>query len=94
MNESDPLIRLLCYEPPGVTLAWTREEWLRHTLLLGSTGCGKTSLLNEVLWQLIHHQAADREQKLGLLILDPKGDDTPAKITAYAEAAGTFKHFF
>lgn len=87
-DDDAPLIRLPCYEPPGLVFEWPRAAWLRHTLLLGATGCGKTSLLNEILWQLIHHTAGDPRHKLGLLILDPKGDESVQKVRDYAIAAG------
>ena len=87
-DDAPPLLRLPCYEPPGLVFEWSRAAWLRHTLLLGATGCGKTSLINEILWQLIHHAAGDPRHKLGLLILDPKGDETVHKVRDYATAAG------
>lgn len=87
-DDAPPLLRLPCYEPPGLVFEWSRSAWLRHTLLLGATGCGKTSLINEILWQLIHHAAGDPRHKLGLLILDPKGDESVQKVMDYATAAG------
>lgn len=83
------MIELLCYEPAGQVLQFTADELTRHVLGLGATGCGKTTgLINPLLKQTIGWHAADTKKKIGLLILDPKQDDTPIKVRAYASQAG------
>ena len=57
---------------------------------LGSTGCGKTTgLVNPLLQQAIAWRAGEIESKVGLLVLDPKGDDTQSEAKAYAQEAGS-----
>jgi len=87
-QRDDLLLRLPCYEPAGQSVELTLDDLTQHLLVVGSTGAGKTSLLNEVLWQLLHYRAADPTLKLGMLILDGKADDTVAKVMAWATAAG------
>jgi len=83
------MIRLLCYEPAGQVLALSPDDLTRHVLGLGATGCGKTTgLVNPLLQQVIAFHAGDATRKAGLLILDPKEDDTQDKVRAYAREAG------
>jgi hypothetical protein len=79
LRSRDPVCELLIDED-GVT---------RHILATGSTGAGKTTgLLNPVLEQLVAWRAHEADRKVGLLVLDPQSDDTPAKVLAYADKAG------
>ena len=87
-QRDDLLLRLPCYEPAGQSVDLTLDELTQHVLVAGTTGSGKTSLLNEILWQLLHYQAANPALKPGLLILDGKADDTVEKVNAWATAAG------
>ncbi|MGJ8650851.1 MAG: type IV secretory system conjugative DNA transfer family protein [Opitutaceae bacterium] len=65
----EPIISLECYEPAGVSLDFTQEDLLGHTLAIGGSGSGKTSrLILPIVSQLIH--AGDA----GLCILDTKAD--------------------
>jgi hypothetical protein len=83
------MIRLLCYEPAGQVLALSADDLMRHVLGLGATGCGKTTgLVNPLLQQVIAEHAEDASRKAGLLVLDPKDDDTQDKVRAYARKAG------
>lgn len=83
------MITLYCYEPAGKVLHLAGEDLCRHVLGLGTTGCGKTTgLINPVLHQLINWQPKDSRHKVGMLVLDPKDDDTCDKIRAYAHEAG------
>ncbi len=83
------MIRLLCYEPAGQVLEFSPDDLTRHTLGLGATGCGKTTgLVNPMLQQVIAWRSNDVANKPGLLVLDPKADDTPQKVEAYAREAG------
>lgn len=83
------MILLLCYEPAGQILRLSADDLTRHVLGLGSTGCGKTTgLVNPLLQQAIAWRAGEIDSKVGLLVLDPKGDDTQSKVQAYAQEAG------
>lgn len=83
------MIRLLCYEPAGQVLNLSADDLTRHVLGLGATGCGKTTgLVNPLLQQVIAWQASDFDRKPGMLVLDPKDDDTQAKVKAYAREVG------
>jgi hypothetical protein len=83
------MIRLLCYEPAGQVLTFSADDLTRHVLGLGATGCGKTTgLVNPLLQQVIACHAADGNQKAGLLIIDPKDDETQDKVRVYAREAG------
>jgi hypothetical protein len=83
------MIRLLCYEPAGQVLTWNDDDLTRHVLGLGATGCGKTTgLINPLLRQVIASHADDPSRKAGLLVLDPKNDDTQDKVRSYARQAG------
>ncbi|MEN9576707.1 MAG: Type secretion-system coupling protein DNA-binding domain [Verrucomicrobiota bacterium] len=87
-QRDDLLLRLPCYEPAGRTVTLTLDELTQHWLIIGTTGSGKTTILNEVLWQLLHYRAQEPGPKPGILILDAKGDDTVAKVRAWSRAAG------
>jgi hypothetical protein len=83
------MIRLLCYEPAGRVLHLSADDLTRHVLGLGATGCGKTTgLINPVLRQVISRAPGMVAKKTGLLVLDPKEDDTADKVRAYAREAG------
>jgi hypothetical protein len=83
------MIRLLCFEPAGQVVTLDEDDLTRHVLGLGATGCGKTTgLVNRVLQQTIAWRASDLGRKPGLLVLDPKEDDTPQKVEAYARESG------
>jgi hypothetical protein len=83
------MIRLLCYEPSGQVLLLSEDDLTRHVLGLGATGCGKTTgLVNPLLQQLIKWRAGEATIKAGLLVLDPKEDDTQNKVRAYARDVG------
>jgi hypothetical protein len=80
------MIRLLCYEPAGQVLALSADDLTRHVLGLGATGSGKTTaLMNPILQQTIAWRANEAERKPGLLVLDPKEDDTADKVKAYLD---------
>ena len=83
------MIRLQCYEPAGTVLELTPDDLTRHIIGLGSTGSGKTTaMINPILRQLLAWRANEPGARLGLLVLDPKGDDSIAKIQAYARDVG------
>jgi len=87
------MIKLNCYEPghraqhsPYIRL--TSDDVARHVLAIGATGSGKTtSFINPALQQLIAYGAGGGDA-VGMLVLDPKADDTSQKIASYAKAAG------
>ena len=78
-----PLVVWPCYEPAGQTIALTEEDLVQHVLVIGSTGCGKTTLLRGAMDQLISH-----ESRIGLLILDAKQDGTVEHVIEVAGRAG------
>lgn len=87
MNSHLPIIvRWPCYEGQAIEL--TENELVQHTIILGSTGCGKTSLLVSAIRQLLAWDAASNEQKLGLVVLDAKVDGLVEQIIRDARAAG------
>lgn len=62
------------------------SERFLHTLIIGPTGCGKTSkMLAPMVFQDLKRLAAG--QKLGVTVVEPKGDFTDA-VAAYCERLG------
>jgi hypothetical protein len=83
------MITLKCYEPAGRVLEFTCNDLTRHVIAFGATGSGKTTaLINPVLRQVLAWRAQDRDLRPGLLVLDPKGDDSAEKVQAFAREAG------
>lgn len=83
------IIQLLCYEPAGKVMELTPDDLTRHVLGFGATGSGKTtSLINPIIRQILAWRKHEPHSKSGLLVLDPKGDDSPEKVRAYAREAG------
>ena len=83
------MIRLPCYEPAGRVLELSPDDLTRHVIAFGSTGSGKTTaLINPVLRQLLAWRANEPGLRPGLLVLDPKGDDSAAKVREFAREAG------
>lgn len=78
-----PLLSFPCYEPAGARLELTEPELLQHMLVVGSTGCGKTTLLTSAIQQLIKNPS-----RIGLLILDAKADGLVADVITAAKEAG------
>ncbi len=78
MNLDDPIITLPLYEPAGRTVRLDETELLQHLVIIGATGCGKTTLLRRILAQLI------ARPDTSLLIFDAKQDDTVAHLTRLA----------
>jgi hypothetical protein len=66
----------------------TGEDLSRNLLFVGTVGSGKTSTMNPLLHGLIGYRAADRQRRLGLLIIDFKEDETVAKVQQWAREAG------
>lgn len=85
----DTIIRLSCYEPAGRVLELSSDDLTRHVIGFGATGSGKTTaLINPILRQLLAWRVHDTDQRLGLLVLDPKGDDSAHKVRAFAKEVG------
>ncbi|HEV2247248.1 MAG TPA: type IV secretion system DNA-binding domain-containing protein [Terriglobia bacterium] len=83
------MISLRCYEPAGRVLTFSPDDLTRHVIAFGATGSGKTTaLINPMLQQLVRWRADEPCSRPGLLVLDPKGDDSAEKVRAYARAAG------
>lgn len=87
-NLDDTAIRLPLFEPAGQSIDLSLRELCGHTLMIGQTGCGKTSILNQYLSQLIAFNNNDFTRKIGLLILDFQGDDTISRVRQLAEENG------
>jgi energy-coupling factor transporter ATP-binding protein EcfA2 len=66
-------------------VALTERDLLSHVLILGSTGSGKTTLLTEAMHQLVSHRSST---SVGLLVFDPKVDETVSLVRTMARAAG------
>jgi hypothetical protein len=69
----------------------TERDLLSHVLVLGSTGGGKTTLLIQAIWQLLNLHATRPEVKVGLLIFDPKVDETVSQVKFLARKANREK---
>lgn len=83
------IIQLLCYEPAGKVVELTPDDLTRHVLGFGATGSGKTtSLINPIIRQILAWRKHEPHSRPGLLVLDPKGDDSQEKVRAYAREAG------
>ncbi len=72
----------------GGKIAFDTDMLTKHTLLVGSTGCGKTTTLNVMLKGLINFKASNQKEKMGLLIFDFKDDNTIAKVRKWAKECG------
>jgi hypothetical protein len=81
------VITLRAFEPAGSVLNIGASELVRHILGVGSTGSGKTTaLVNPILQQVIAYGSGER--RMGLLILDGKGDETVDKVMQFARETG------
>jgi energy-coupling factor transporter ATP-binding protein EcfA2 len=80
MDET-PLIHWPCYEPAGQSVTLTEAELVQHVLVIGSTGCGKTTLLTHALRQLI-------PRGIGLLLQDAKCEGAVEQVRAVARSCG------
>ena len=78
MNRDKPLLHLPVYEPAGRDVRLDETELLQHLLIIGATGCGKTTLLRRIQSQLI------AQPDTGLLIFDAKQDDSVEQIQRLA----------
>lgn len=63
----------------GQDVGIPRDRFFQHLLLLGSTGYGKTTILNNIHLQLILSNT-------GLAIIDGKGDNAPALVDIIPES--------
>jgi ABC-type transporter Mla maintaining outer membrane lipid asymmetry ATPase subunit MlaF len=78
MTNENSFIHLPAYEPAGRDVRLDEGDLLQHLLIIGATGCGKTTLLRRILSQLI------ARPDTGLLIFDAKQDDTVPHVTQLA----------
>lgn len=87
-NTENYIIKWKCYEPAGHSLNLTEADLTQHVLIVGSTGCGKTTLLTSAVRQLLAVDANDAQAKVGLLILDGKVDGLVEQVLQDARAVG------
>jgi ABC-type molybdenum transport system ATPase subunit/photorepair protein PhrA len=59
-----------------------------HVFVAGASGAGKSTLLRTIMRRLINSNATDAAQKVGLVVLDFKGDETVEFIRSAAAAVG------
>ena len=87
---NNTLIDLSCYEPAGASIPISESDLLGHTLVIGGSGAGKTTrIMNPMLKQLIEHNASRQEEKIGLCIIDSKGDgETSTLLNKLCREAG------
>ena len=88
-NNIHPIITWPLFEPASKqAIRLTEDELVQHVLLVGSTGSGKSTLLISAIQQLVAQQADSPSAKIGLLLLDAKGDDLVFRIQEAAARAG------
>jgi hypothetical protein len=84
------MIKLLTFEPPDLVLRLDDGVLLRHLLVLGATGSGKTSgVITPILEQLLRAHEGDPLRRPGVLVLDAKGDAVHRVRTCAASADRT-----
>lgn len=79
---TNPIINLPVYDPAGRDVLLSENDLLQHMLVIGATGSGKTALLHRIIAQMISCP------NVGLLIFDPKQDDTVQRVKTLARAVG------
>lgn len=85
----DTVVRLPAYEPADVgTLELSGNDLTKGSMLIGSTGAGKTNILRRMLRDIIFYGLDDPSRKIGLLILDFKMDETLSDVRAYCKECG------
>ena len=71
LNSPESIINLECYEPNSGRICMDARDLCQHTLIVGSTGSGKTTgLMQPMIQNLIEYKASDPVHKLGLVIYD------------------------
>ena len=83
MKTKNSLLVFPLYEPAGQKVEFSETDLLQHLLVVGTTGCGKTTLITAALRQLMAHP-----DKPGLLILDAKVDGLIEQVREDARLAG------
>lgn len=85
----ESIINLECYEPNSGRVCMDARDLCQHTLIVGSTGSGKTTgLMLPMIRNLIEYKASDPVHKLGLVIYDCKGDRTAEIVRELAKRVG------
>lgn len=82
------VITIPCYEPSGGLIEFNGRALATHTILLGQTGCGKTSVLRWFIKGLIGHGRNDSSIRPGVFIFDLNGDDTTGLVRRWAAENG------
>lgn len=89
LNSPESIINLECYEPNSGRICMDARDLCQHTLIVGSTGSGKTTgLMQPMIQNLIEYKASDPVHKLGLVIYDCKGDRTAEIVREMAKRVG------
>ena len=83
------MVTLRAFEPAGLVIDLSNTDLARHLLAVGATGSGKTTaVMNPVLEQLLAAYPGAPAKRVGVLVLDPKGDDSAERVLEYARRAG------
>ena len=77
------IVTIPCYEPAGFEIHLTGRTLCTHTLLLGQTGSGKSSILRWFEKGIIQN----RDSRCGIFIFDLNGDDTVNLVRRWAGEA-------
>jgi hypothetical protein len=83
------VVRMPFYEPNSSILTLTVGDLAENVMATGSVGCGKScGVINRILDGAMRFRANSSQEKIGMLVLDFKGDDTVEKVRALARSAG------
>jgi hypothetical protein len=83
------VVRLPFYEPNSASLDLSVGDLAENIMVVGSIGSGKsTTAMNRAIEGALRFHADNPAEKIGILIIDFKGDDTVSKVRHLARLAG------